>query len=236
MIPVRFDPDDWAKVHDRREPRHFAFRRGLELCLERCGARVRPGDLWVDVGAGSGHLAAALAARGARIAGCDLDPAMALYARRRWSLPFAVATAGALPLADGAASGVVAVSLLGCLAGSAELAGFLAEAARVLAPGGTLCLTAMNRQSRLLAIAKLWGWPARLRSGRFTAYDPEALAGALQRSGFALEEQIFYGHFLAAGRLVVPRAGSALRKERAAPPGARDRWARQILLVARRSP
>ncbi len=232
---MRFDPDDWAAVHDRREPRHFAFRRGLELCLERCGPRVRPGDLWVDAGAGTGHLAAALAARGARIAGCDLDPAMARYARRRWSLPFAVAAARALPLADGGASGVVAVSLLGCLAGSAELTGFLGEAARVLAPGGTLCLTAMNRQSRLLALGKLWGWPARFRSGRFTAYEPEALAGALRRSGFVVEEQLFYGHFLAAGRLVVPRPGSAQRRERSAPPGARDPWARQILLVARRA-
>ena len=232
---MRFDPADWAAVHDRREPRHFAFRRGLELCLERCGARVRPGDLWVDAGAGTGHLAAALAARGARIAGCDLDPAMARYARRRWRLPFAVAAARALPLADGAASGVVAVSLLGCLAGSAELAAFLGEAARVLASGGTLCLTAMNRQSRLLATAKLWSWPARFRSGRFTAYDPAALADALQRAGFVVEEQIFYGHFLAAGRLVVPRPETAQRMERSAPPGARDPWARQILLVARRS-
>jgi SAM-dependent methyltransferase len=232
---MRFDPDDWAAVHDGRQARHFAFRRGLELCLERCAPRVRPGDLWVDVGAGSGHLAQALAARGARIAGCDLDPAMAYYARRRWSLPFAVAAARALPLADGAASGVVAVSLLGCLPGSAELAGFLGEAARVLAPGGTLCLTAMNRESRLLALGKLWGWPARLRSGRFTAYDPSVLVGALQRSRFVVEEQIFYGHFLAAGWLVVPRPETALRMERSAPPGARDPWARQLLLVARRA-
>lgn len=231
---MRFEPDDWAKVHDRCEGRHFAFRRGLELCVERCGPRVRPGDLWVDVGAGTGHLAAALAARGARAVGLDLDPTMAGYARRRWSLPFAVAAARALPLADGAASGVVAVSLLGCLPGNADLAGFLDEAARVLAPGGTLCLTAMNRESRLLAVNKLWSWPARFRSGRFTAYDPGMLTGALERSGFVVEEQIFYGHFLAAGRLVLPRPAAAARQERSAPPGARDPWARQILLVARR--
>jgi SAM-dependent methyltransferase len=232
---MRFDPAEWALVHDRREPRHFAFRRGLELCLERCGPRVRPGGLWIDVGAGAGHLTHALAERGARTVGIDLDPAMARYARRRWSRPFAAAAAGILPLEDGACAGVVAISLLGCLPGATELARFLGEAARVLAPGGTLCLSAMNRHSRLLAASKLWRWPARLRSGRYTAYDPAALAGELRRSGFLLEEQIFYGHFLAAGGLVLPPLATALRMERASPPSSRDPWARQLLLLARRA-
>jgi SAM-dependent methyltransferase len=228
---MRFDPEDWALVHDRQEPRYFAFRRGLALCLERCGPRVLPGALWIDVGAGTGHLAHALAGRGARIAGLDLDPAMALYAHRRWSQPFAASAARSLALRDGACEGVVAISLLGCLPGAADLAGFLGEAARVLAPGGTLCLSAMNRHSRLLTTAKLWGWPARLRSGRYVAYDPAVLAAELERFGFLLEEQIFYGHFLACGRLVLARP----EKEHAAPPGSRDSWARQLLLVARRA-
>jgi SAM-dependent methyltransferase len=222
---MRFDPANWAAVHDRREARHFGFRRGLELCLERCGPRIRPGDLWADVGAGTGHLAKALMERGARVAGLDLDPAMTRYAHRRWSQPFAVSAARALPLADGACAGVVAISLLGCLTGSTDLADFLAEAARVLSPGGTLCLSAMNRQSRL-----------RLRSGGFTAYDPAALAPTLRTAGFIPETQIFYGHFLAAGRLVVPRPETAQRLERDATPGSRDPWARQILLLARRAP
>lgn len=182
------------------------------------------------MGAGTGHLAHSLAGRGARIAGLDLDPAMALYARRRWSQPFAASAAGSLALRDGACAGVVAISLLGCLPGAADLASFLSEAARVLAPGGTLCLSAMNRHSRLLVISKLWSWPTRLRSGRYVTYDPEALAGDLRRAGFILEEQIFYGHFLAAGRLVLARP----ELEHATPPGTRDSWARQFLLVARR--
>jgi ubiquinone/menaquinone biosynthesis C-methylase UbiE len=232
---MRLDPATWALVHDRREARHFAFRRGLELCLEKCGPRVHPGALWIDVGAGTGHLAHALAARGARIAGLDLDPAMALYAHGRWSQPFAASAARSLPLRDGACAGVVAISLLGCLPGAADLAGFLGEAARVLTPGGTLCLSAMNRQSRLLTIGKLWGWPARLKSGRYVAYDPAALAGELRRAGFHLDEQIFYGYFLTAGRLVLPRLETALRMEHASPSGTHDFWARQFLLLARRT-
>ncbi len=232
---MRLDPAQWALVHDRGEPRHFAFRRGLELCLERCGPRVRPGSLWADIGSGTGHLSRALAERGARVVGLDLDPAMALYAHRRWSRPFAAAAARSLPLADGACAGVVAISLLGCLPGPGDLAGFLAETARVLAPGGTLCLSAMNRRSLLLAIGKLWSWPARLRCGRYAAYDPAALAGELRRAGFLLEDQVFYGHFLAAGRLVLPRPETARGMERSAPPGAHNAWARQILLLARRA-
>ena len=195
---------------------------------------MRPGALWADVGSGTGHLARALAERGARVIGLDLDPAMALYAHRRWSQPFAAAAARSLPLADGACAGS---SPSPCSAACRErdLAGFLAEAARVLAPGGTLCLSAMNRQSRLLAAAKLWSWPVRLRAGRYTAYDPAALAGELRRAGFLLEAQVFYGHFLAAGRLVLPRPETARRMERATAPGSRDPWARQLLLLARRA-
>ena len=232
---MRFDPASWAEVHDRSEARHLAFRRGLALCLDRCGPRIRPGDLWADVGSGTGHLTRALAERGTRAIGLDLDPGMARYARRRWARPFATAEAGSLPLEDSSCSGIVAISLLGCLPETADLAGFLGEAARVLEPGGTLCLTAMNRHSRLLAIGKLWSWPARLRGARYTAYDPTLLADRVRRSGFLLEEQIFYGHFLAAGRLVLPQAGTILRREVSSSPGSREPWARYLLLLARRA-
>src|SRR5579863_1311609 len=112
---MRFDPADWARVHDEERARDLVFRRGIEICLELCGDRIRPGALWADLGCGTGHLAGALAAFGARVLGIDHDPRMAAYARRRWQLPVAVGDAGALPLAGGACAGIVAVSLLGCL-------------------------------------------------------------------------------------------------------------------------
>src|ERR1700681_1345528 len=83
MAPWRLDPGEWALVHDRREARHLAFWRGVELAREVCAERVRPGDVWLDVGCGPGHLAAALARLGARVVGLDLDPRMARYGRRR---------------------------------------------------------------------------------------------------------------------------------------------------------
>src|SRR5262249_55524210 len=62
----RLTPAAWAQVHDLRRPRDLVFWRGQDLAAEICLPRVRPGDLWVDVGCGPGHLTATLAAAGAR--------------------------------------------------------------------------------------------------------------------------------------------------------------------------
>jgi SAM-dependent methyltransferase len=221
----RLDPAAWAQVHDRREARHFAFWRGVELAREVCAERVKPAELWLDVGCGPGHLAASLARLGARVVGLDLDLLMARYAQRRWRQPFTVADAALLPVADRSCAGIVAVSLLGCLP---LPAGFFAAAERALSPGGTLCFSAMNRQSLLLAAGKTLAWrPGR---ARYAAHDPMALAAALSRAGLEPERQIVYGHFL--GNLPGPAA--AKRLERAQPPGRRTPWARQVLLVARK--
>jgi SAM-dependent methyltransferase len=230
-VAGRLDPAAWAEVHDRREARHFAFWRGVELAAEVCGGQVRPGDLWLDVGCGPGHLAAALARLGARVVGLDLDPRMARYARRRWRQPFAVAGAALLPVADGSCAGILAVSLLGCLPLPAA---FFAAAARALAPGGILCFSAMNRHSLLLAAAKALAWRRGGARQRYFSHDPADLAAAVARAGLTAERQILYGHFVGAGRRIVPAAPAARRHERAAPPGERDLWARQILVVARR--
>jgi len=232
VAPWRLDPAAWALVHDRREARDFAFWRGIELAREVCAERIRPGELWLEVGCGPGHLTAALARLGASVVGIDLDPRMARYARRRWRQPFAVADASLLPVADHCCAGIVAVSLLGCLPLPAD---FFAAAARALTPGGTLCFTAMNRHSLLLAAAKAAAWRGRRGTPRYTAHDPAALTTALRHAGFIPERQLFYGHFLAAGRVTVPNPPAARRRERAAPPGHRGAWARQILLVARRA-
>ena len=228
---MRLDPDEWALVHDRRAARDFLFWRGLELCVEVCAERIRPGALWVDVGSGTGHLAGALAALGARTIGLDHDPRMTRYARRRWPGAFAAADAFSLPLPDGSCAGLVAVSLLGCLG---DPAGLLAEAARVLAPHGTLCLSAMNRHSLLLPAAKLAAWRGRRNAARYTAYDPAALAAAARRAGLLPERQILYGHLSPLGSRGPSALERARRREAQVSPGTRSAWARQILLVATR--
>jgi SAM-dependent methyltransferase len=247
---MRLDPAAWAQVHDRPDAGSALFRRGLELCLAECAPRVRPGDLWVDAGSGTGHLAAALAAHGARVVACDRDPRMAAYARHRWrrgagarpaasqdtrtldaGAAFYAADVAALALPDACCNGMAAVSLLGYLP---DPAAFFTEAARVLAPGATLCLTAMNRGSLLLVVAKALGWRRRFTQARFTAHAPPSLTAALGTAGFTVDRQLFYGHHLAIGPLTIPSVVTARRREHQAPPGARSRWARQFLLVARR--
>ena len=122
--------------------------------------------------------------------------------------------------------GVVAISLLGCLPG-ARTCGFLAEAARVRRPAARLCLSAMNCQSRLLARLRL-GAACRLRRATLRRRR-------CGERGFLLEEQIFDGHFLAAGRLVLlaPRDRSTPGARRR--PGSRDPWAARSSSSARRA-
>src|SRR6202035_1452047 len=229
---MRFDPEIWAQVHDRREARHFAFWRGLELCAAVCAERVRPGALWADVGCGTGHLTRSLAALGARAVGLDHDFCMTRYARSRGAGGFAAAAASSLALRDGSCAGLVAISLCGCLS---DPIGVFAEAARVLAPGGTLCFSAMNRHSLLLAAGKPWSWRPGRRPARYTAYDPAALVAALRQAAIVPEREILYGHFAGGGRVVLPSPAAARRFERTVLPGRRSAWARQLLLVARRA-
>ena len=176
-------------------------------CARRLRRRVRPGALWADVGCGSGHLGRALAPLGARVVGLDHDLRMTRYAHRRWSGRFAVVAASSLALRDGSCAGLVAISLFGCLPGRGRT--FLAEAARVLAPGGTLCLSAMNRRSLLLAIGK----SGARRPGRRHRPVYGVRSGGPHRRPAAgrlrPRAQIFYGHFAGLGGHVLPSPGAA---------------------------
>ncbi|WP_410566098.1 methyltransferase domain-containing protein [Amycolatopsis sp. cmx-4-61] len=100
------------------------------------------GDAVVDVGCGSGRAVGELAARGVRAVGVDADPAMIETATARWpDGEFHVADASCLPLEDGSVTGYRADKVLHVVA-EPELA--VAEARRVLAPGGRAVLTGQD--------------------------------------------------------------------------------------------
>ncbi|EOD58973.1 methyltransferase domain-containing protein [Amycolatopsis vancoresmycina] len=100
------------------------------------------GDVVVDVGCGSGRAVGELAARGVRAVGVDADPEMIEVAAERWPAgEFHVADATALPLDDGSVTGYRADKVLHVLP-EPQLA--VAEARRVLAPGGRAVLTGQD--------------------------------------------------------------------------------------------
>ncbi|MGI5214651.1 methyltransferase domain-containing protein [Plantactinospora sp. CA-290183] len=100
--------------------------------------RLPPDATVVDVGCGAGRAVAELAERGARAIGADLDPAMLAAARSRFpGIDVRAADAADLPLRDGDVHGYRADKVYHMLP---EPTVALAEARRVLAPGGRIVL------------------------------------------------------------------------------------------------
>lgn len=106
------------------------------LTLIRESLAPLAGKRVVDIGCGAGTLARRLVEAGARVTG--IDPGAAALARARAAVPearFEAATGEALPFPDASFDGAV---MLNSLHHVPDPAAALAEAARVLAPGGLL--------------------------------------------------------------------------------------------------
>lgn len=124
-------------------------RRFRALLRDQVTTDLPPGGSVVDVGSGTGTFAIALAAArpDARVTGIDGDPAILGLARRK---PGAAAVtwrpglAGELPLADASADAVVMSLLLHHLDPAGKRRA-LAEAVRVLRPGGRLHIADWGR-------------------------------------------------------------------------------------------
>ncbi len=107
-----------------------------------CG--LGPGQRALDVAAGNGNVALAIAASGASPEACDLTPELVTAGKARcdalgeWEIPWDVADAEALPYADGRFDAVLSVFGL-VFAPSPQVA--IAEAFRVTRSGGTVAFT-----------------------------------------------------------------------------------------------
>jgi SAM-dependent methyltransferase len=127
-----------SRVFDRVADVYDATRggeeRGIRTAKDIVGWLV-PG-LVLEVAVGTGVIAAALRDKGYGVVGVDLSAGMLAHAARRLG-PGHVARADALalPLADSTVDDVVFVHALHVIG---DVAGTLAEAARVLRPGGRL--------------------------------------------------------------------------------------------------
>jgi ubiquinone/menaquinone biosynthesis C-methylase UbiE len=199
---ARAETDGWAAVEQderRLEARLRARREGAQeffagaareweaLRLQLYGARferealtalLSPDWTLADLGCGAGALAAALAPHVHRVIGVDQSAAMLRTARRRLAGAANVelhrAGLEALPLADGCCDAALAVLVLAYVA---EVAPVLAEATRVLRPGGRLVLVDLARHDDE-AFAR------RHRQARL-GFTPADLIRALQGAGLA---------------------------------------------------
>ena len=132
-----------------------------------------------DLGCGPGHVAAYLAARGARVVGVDLSPGM--LARAPAGVPVAAGDLRALPLRDGALGAAVAFYSLIHLPVGDEVAA-LREVHRVLRPGGTL-LAAVHVGDEVRHLDEWWGRPVSLD---FRFFPVPRLLAWLAAAGFAV--------------------------------------------------
>jgi ubiquinone/menaquinone biosynthesis C-methylase UbiE len=152
-------------------------------------AGLPPGATVVDVGAGTGTLAIALAAArpDARVVGVDGDPQVLALARRKAGaerVDWVAALAGDLPLADAGADRIVLSLLLHHLSpGSRD--GALREVRRVLRPGGRLHVADWGRPRGLLPRVAFGA--LRLLDGREATRDHAAgrVPAVLAAAGFA---------------------------------------------------
>ena len=151
--------------------------------MAAAAARLRPGTLAVDVGGGTGGHAAVFARRGGAVLVVDRSPDMA-HAARQAGIPVVVGDGADLPL--GAATTDLVYFHLSIHHGPSER--WIAEAARVVRPAGLVWVwTLAPEHHRSSFLARWFPSVAAIDERRFP--DPEALAGAMVRSGLSRVEQ-----------------------------------------------
>jgi demethylmenaquinone methyltransferase/2-methoxy-6-polyprenyl-1,4-benzoquinol methylase len=165
-----------------------------------------PGSVVLDLACGTGDFADLVVRRGCRVVGSDISAGM--LAARHGGFAVAQSDASALPLATGSLDGVVCGY---ALRNFTDLAGSLAEAARVLRPGGRLALLEVAAPTNPLMRRGFDVWFGRCVPAiggllsdaaayhylpRSTAYlpEPDELRAMLVGAGFAtVGRQLLHG-------------------------------------------
>jgi SAM-dependent methyltransferase len=172
------EPVTGSVCFDRMADRYDATRGG-----EARGAAVArallphlpPGPV-LEIGVGTGLVAAGLAALGRDVVGVDLSPAMLARARDRLPGRVAVADAEHLPVADASVAACAAVHVLHLVG---DVGRVLAEVSRVLGEDGRLVAVVIGRDVESDDVSAVMApMEDQLRGGRPRQDDP-ALVGPL---------------------------------------------------------
>lgn len=218
VVKRRRDGLVWPESVAGSMERHYSPGRTWESMAHGILGAVRAGDV-LDAGCGDGTVAALFAPRAASVTCLDRSPRMIEAAQKRLAavpnVAFEEGDLHALPFADGRFDLVLLFHVLTC-AERPEQA--LAEAARVLRPGGAVSILTLDRHEHLEATAPYGHVHAGLAPRRLAAM----LAGAgleVERCEVTSRERR-EPHFQvvsASARRPGAPAGAHVRTERRAP-------------------
>jgi SAM-dependent methyltransferase len=174
---------------DRIAERYDETRGGLERGASLAGEiapHLRPG-LVAEVGVGTGAVALPLVGHGHPVVGFDLSLPMLRRAQQRLGARVANADGYRLPARAGSVANVVMVWVLHLVP---EITPMLAEAVRVLAPGGRLATIPAGGQTEENEIADIvWAMHASLTDHRPRQDAPTAVVEAAEAAGLVLTAQ-----------------------------------------------
>jgi len=213
------DAGFWHGLHTLLDPVRLPFFR-TALAVH---ATAPPSLL--DIGSGGGFVASGLR-EAARVTAIDISATAVVEARNAGVHRVAVADAQRLPFADGSFQAAVCSEVLEHVEDPGRV---IAEAARVLAPGGILLFSTPNRTrwSRfvLIDLAQRW-WPTRLLPHDLHVWERFVTEAELQThlaandlvirrlSGIGIRPRYWWAALLASGLLKLGRISYAAAGKR----------------------
>ncbi len=201
---------------------HWWFVGRRILALKQLDRFARPHGRILDLGCGTGAVLGELSRRGPAT-GLDMSPLALGYSQRRGLARLVRGDAGELPFGEGAFDAVVSLDLFEHLA--SDHAG-IAEAFRVLRPGGVLVLS-------VPAMMSLWG-PHDVALMHHRRYTKREVVARLEEAGFRVRRCSYSVCFL----YPVVRVVRALERRRRSEPRSSLRslpgWVNRLLVGVQR--